>query len=53
MNQSKIATIMGVGFGLGTAIAHRFAREGFTFAMMARSKEKLTPHSNLNRTNWR
>lgn len=42
MNQSKVAAIMGVGPGLGAAIAHRFAREGFTVAMMARSEDKLT-----------
>jgi NAD(P)-dependent dehydrogenase (short-subunit alcohol dehydrogenase family) len=41
MNQSKVAAIMGVGTGLGAAIAHRFAKEGFTVAMMARNKDKL------------
>lgn len=41
MNQSKVAAIMGVGSGLGAAIAHRFAIENFTVAMMARNKDKL------------
>jgi NAD(P)-dependent dehydrogenase (short-subunit alcohol dehydrogenase family) len=37
----KVAAILGVGPGLGAAVARRFAREGFTVAMMAREKEKL------------
>lgn len=31
-----------MGPGLGAAIAHRFAREGFAVGLMARSEEKLT-----------
>jgi NAD(P)-dependent dehydrogenase (short-subunit alcohol dehydrogenase family) len=29
MSQSKVAVVLGVGPGLGAAVAHRFAREGF------------------------
>jgi len=42
MNESKVAVVLGVGPGLGAAVAHRFAREGFAVALMARSEEKLT-----------
>ena len=38
----KVAAIMGVGPGLGAAIARRFAREGFAVGMMARSEESLS-----------
>lgn len=38
----KTAAILGVGPGLGTAIARRFAREGFAVALMARSEESTT-----------
>ncbi|MGB3513627.1 MAG: SDR family NAD(P)-dependent oxidoreductase [Microcoleaceae cyanobacterium] len=41
MNQGKVAAILGVGPGLGAAVAHRFARENFAIAMMARKAEKL------------
>jgi NAD(P)-dependent dehydrogenase (short-subunit alcohol dehydrogenase family) len=42
MKESKVAVVLGVGPGLGAAVAHRFAREGFAVALMARSEEKLT-----------
>ncbi len=42
MRESKVAAVLGVGPGLGAAIAHRFAREGFAVGLMARSEEKLT-----------
>ena len=42
MSESKVAAVLGVGRGLGAAIAHRFAREGFAVGLMARSEEKLT-----------
>jgi NAD(P)-dependent dehydrogenase (short-subunit alcohol dehydrogenase family) len=42
MNQSKVAVVLGVGPGLGAAIAHRFALEGFSVALMARNLDKLT-----------
>ena len=37
----KVAAVLGVGPGLGTAIAQRFAREGFAVALMARRKESV------------
>jgi len=42
MSQTKVAVVVGVGPGLGTAIAHRFAKEGLAVALMARSVETLT-----------
>ena len=41
MNQSKVAVVLGVGPGLGAAIAHRFAREGFAIGLMACSEDQL------------
>ena len=38
----KVAAILGVGPGLGAAIARRFSREGFTVGLMARRKESLS-----------
>lgn len=38
----KVAAVLGVGPGLGVAIARRFAREGFEIGLMARSKESLS-----------
>ncbi len=38
----KIAAVLGVGPGLGTAIAHRFAREGYAIGLMARNEEGLS-----------
>ena len=38
----KVATVLGVGPGLGAAIARRFAREGFAVGMMARNKDNLS-----------
>ena len=37
----KVAAILGVGTGLGAAVARRFAREGFAVGLMARSEESL------------
>ena len=34
----KVAAVLGVGPGLGAAVSRRFAREGFTVALMARSE---------------
>lgn len=34
----KVAAILGVGPGLGAAVARRFAREGYAVALMARSE---------------
>ncbi len=38
----KVAAILGVGPGLGAAIARRFAREGFAVGLIARSEESLS-----------
>jgi NAD(P)-dependent dehydrogenase (short-subunit alcohol dehydrogenase family) len=37
----RMAAVLGVGPGLGAAIARRFAGEGFAVAMMARREESL------------
>ncbi|MEJ7819807.1 MAG: SDR family oxidoreductase [Rubrobacteraceae bacterium] len=39
----KVAAILGVGPGLGAAVAKRFAREGFTVALMARREQSVEP----------
>lgn len=46
MGEKKVAAILGVGPGLGSSVAERFAREGFTVALMSRGEEKLTPVKN-------
>jgi NAD(P)-dependent dehydrogenase (short-subunit alcohol dehydrogenase family) len=38
-----VAAVLGVGPGLGAAIARRFAGEGFGVALMARSEESVAP----------
>jgi NAD(P)-dependent dehydrogenase (short-subunit alcohol dehydrogenase family) len=38
-----VAVVLGVGPGLGGAVARRFVREGFAVAIMARSGETLAP----------
>ena len=38
-NQSGVAVVVGVGPGLGAALAHRFADGGYSIAMIARSRE--------------
>ncbi|HAA27928.1 MAG TPA: short-chain dehydrogenase [Cyanobacteria bacterium UBA8553] len=43
MTLAKVAVVLGVGPGLGSAIARRFASEGFALGLMARTLEKLTP----------
>jgi NAD(P)-dependent dehydrogenase (short-subunit alcohol dehydrogenase family) len=37
----RVAAVLGVGPGLGAALARRFAGEGFAIAMMARREESL------------
>ena len=37
----KVAAVLGVGPGLGTAIARRFAGEGFAVALMARREQSV------------
>lgn len=38
----KVAAILGVGPGLGAAIARRFAREGYSVGLMARNEDGLS-----------
>lgn len=40
---TRVAVVLGVGPGLGRAVAVRFAREGFAVALMARQIETLEP----------
>lgn len=42
MSESKVAVVLGVGPGLGATVARRFASQGFSLGLMARSAEKLT-----------
>ncbi len=37
----KTAAVLGVGPGLGAAVARRFAREGYSIALMARREESM------------
>ena len=39
----RVAAVLGVGPGLGAAIARRFADEGFAVALMARREESVAP----------
>ncbi len=38
----KVAVVLGVGPGLGSAVARRFAREGYAVGLMARSEESVS-----------
>ena len=38
----KVAAVLGIGPGLGAAVARRFSREGFVVGLMARGEESLT-----------
>lgn len=38
----KVAAVLGVGPGLGAAVARRFSREGYAVALMARSEESTS-----------
>lgn len=42
-NSAPVALIIGAGDGNGAAIARRFAREGYTAAVVRRSADKLQP----------
>jgi NAD(P)-dependent dehydrogenase (short-subunit alcohol dehydrogenase family) len=39
----KVAAVLGVGPGLGAAVARRFASEGFDVALMARRDKSVAP----------
>jgi NAD(P)-dependent dehydrogenase (short-subunit alcohol dehydrogenase family) len=41
MDRAPVAAVMGVGPGLGAAVARRFAREGHAVALMARGEDTL------------
>lgn len=43
MSDSRVAAVVGVGPGLGLAVARRFARGGYALGLMARSEAKLAP----------
>jgi NADP-dependent 3-hydroxy acid dehydrogenase YdfG len=38
-----VAVVLGVGPGLGAAVAYQFARQGYAVALMARNLDHLTP----------
>jgi NAD(P)-dependent dehydrogenase (short-subunit alcohol dehydrogenase family) len=42
-DKSKVAAVVGVGPGLGRAVALKFARGGFSVALVARHEESLRP----------
>jgi NAD(P)-dependent dehydrogenase (short-subunit alcohol dehydrogenase family) len=42
MSEAKVAVVVGVGPGLGSTVAHRFAREGFAVGLMARNIDKIS-----------
>jgi len=41
MSNRKVAVVIGIGPGIGRAVAVRFAKEGFSVGLIARSKDKL------------
>jgi NAD(P)-dependent dehydrogenase (short-subunit alcohol dehydrogenase family) len=41
MSQTRVAAVLGIGPALGSAIARRFAREGYAVALMARRQQEL------------
>jgi NAD(P)-dependent dehydrogenase (short-subunit alcohol dehydrogenase family) len=43
MEREKVAVVVGVGPGLGAAVAGRFAREGYALGLMARTAESAAP----------
>jgi NAD(P)-dependent dehydrogenase (short-subunit alcohol dehydrogenase family) len=43
MTDSKVVAVVGVGPATGGAVATRFAREGYSVALMARRQETLSP----------
>jgi len=47
-----VAAILGVGPGLGAAVARRFAREGFAVAIMAREEHTMLSPDAIAETYW-
>ena len=43
VNEPRVAVVVGVGGGLGAAVARRFAREGHSVAAIARNRAALEP----------
>ena len=43
MSKTKTIAVFGVGPGMGRAVAHRFGREGFQVALVARNQTRPTP----------
>lgn len=43
MSQQPVAAVLGIGPGLGAAVARRFARGGFAVALMARGTDTSAP----------
>ncbi|MEU6373591.1 SDR family NAD(P)-dependent oxidoreductase [Streptomyces sp. NPDC046909] len=41
MSESKVIAVLGAGTGLGVSLAHRFGREGFRVALVARRTDRL------------
>ncbi|MBM7785621.1 SDR family NAD(P)-dependent oxidoreductase [Tenggerimyces flavus] len=41
---TKLLTIFGAGPGLGLSVAHRFGREGYEVALVARNEQRLLEH---------
>lgn len=44
-NRKKVCVVVGVGPGLGLAVADRFGREGYHLALMARQRNTLDDHT--------
>ncbi|KAM9967649.1 hypothetical protein ACTFIW_001733 [Dictyostelium discoideum] len=43
MSIKKVCCVIGVGKGIGFGVAEKFAKEGFSVALVSRNKEKLEP----------
>jgi len=43
MSENKVAAVLGIGPALGSAIARRFAAEGYAVALMARRSDDVQP----------
>ena len=40
---AKVCAVIGVGPGIGSAVSKKFAKEGYSVAMLARKMESLEP----------